>query len=420
MSILLTIIVVGVLLLGLRYPLLILVALWVSTHTKLMLAYYAPLFQTVDFMVLALVFAVLAFGGHYLLNPQKIRFNWRVGCVFFAMIIFHSISYLWGPETAHSFELLTKGSLIGIAFFLIPFFYIQSEKQADRFLRMVFWVGCILAIGTVFFPNLDNQARGTFLSAVPLSLSYSLGMGILAALTLIIRTDKGQWLRRIYWFGIPVLAAGMFMTGSRGPVLTCGFGVLVFMVLARRQFGFSRWVLMGMFGLMTVIAIIIFVPENHMARIASIFAIYESGDMEGTGRKDLWEIAWTGIKQSPVFGNGLGSFDAKTDLDYPHNIFLDIWNESGISTVLFFILFLVSVSVVSIKRIRLLKNDRNQTIMAGFLAMFLATFLEECKSGGWIDYRYLWLMGGFCISYAMLFVDYDANYSMYAKDSQIS
>ena len=103
------------------------------------------------------------------------------------------------------------------------------------------------------------------------------------------------------------------------------------------------------------------------------------GEKSSSSRITLWQSGIKAIKQSPIFGLGLTGYKTKYDElisdktlpqhNYPHNIFLNLWVETGL-------LGLVTLtSIILITIYKGLKDKNN--ILKLSVALFLITFLTQ-------------------------------------------
>lgn len=93
-----------------------------------------------------------------------------------------------------------------------------------------------------------------------------------------------------------------------------------------------------------------FVPAVKI-RVLSPF----KGEKSANSRLTLWESGIKGIKESPILGLGLKGYsqEYKTLIsdpalpahNYPHNIFLSLWNENGIIGLISFLVIIYSILI---------------------------------------------------------------------------
>lgn len=132
---------------------------------------------------------------------------------------------------------------------------------------------------------------------------------------------------------------------------------------------FTKWKKIFIGGLLIGIIIMFVVP--------SINEVITFQDTSGDVRLALWQGTWNLIKDRPLFGAGLASFQelypqyklAKhvEALLYPHNIFLDFWVELG----LFGLIWLFWVLIKFYKTDWQEKKPKNIVLMAMMLAIII-------------------------------------------------
>jgi len=149
------------------------------------------------------------------------------------------------------------------------------------------------------------------------------------------RDFKPNWYKIFYLFGL----GGLLFNLSRGG--WAGFaGAVVIFALSYQ----NKKVIKYLIALLIPLAIIIYILPNLRYRLILPF----KGDKSTLSRFSLWHTAGSMIKSSPVLGKGLYGFrtlydkfnrDSQTPAyDYPHNIFLNFWVETGLLGLLSFLL----------------------------------------------------------------------------------
>lgn len=103
------------------------------------------------------------------------------------------------------------------------------------------------------------------------------------------------------------------------------------------------------------------------------------GEKSSTSRLTLWQSGIAAIKESPIFGLGLGGYareykriiqdQSLPNHNYPHNIFLNFWTETGI-------LGLFSVLIIIFSAIYKGLTDHKNLIGLS-VAIFLITVLVQ-------------------------------------------
>lgn len=143
--------------------------------------------------------------------------------------------------------------------------------------------------------------------------------------------------KKIYKTGamlLPVLLiAALLFTFSRGGWLGFLTGVGLLIILLRKY-------RIGLVAIGGFIGFLLFLPQ---LRERFLFTFSGLGD---SSRFAIWQGAWGMIRENPILGKGLGTFmdyfPQYTDglgIQYAHNCYLQIWAETGIFSLLSFLVF---------------------------------------------------------------------------------
>ncbi len=98
-----------------------------------------------------------------------------------------------------------------------------------------------------------------------------------------------------------------------------------------------------------------FVKMNRLIRLQDI----------SNGREEVYEAAWSLIKERPLIGYGIRTFLENSKVaEYPHNFFLQLWYEGGI---LFTVVPTVCIVYALYKLLLSYIEDRNVSVMLIFL-----------------------------------------------------
>lgn len=116
----------------------------------------------------------------------------------------------------------------------------------------------------------------------------------------------------------------------------------------------------------------------------------EQGDFSN-GRRDLNNLTWNGIYNSPIFGHGLDQYDNNYPGEsYPHNFILQILYDGGIWLALI-------MSPIFIRTVKYFKN-RTYGEYSIFLTLFFASVPGALFSQDLWNIPILWMLFGFVIS----------------------
>ncbi len=173
-------------------------------------------------------------------------------------------------------------------------------------------------------------------------------------------------------------AAGMFLSLSRGAWLGFFAACVLFALLSA-----NKKIILGLVVIGVVVAGLVAVTPNLRYRVLLPFY----GEKSAVARLSLWNTAGRMIADSPVLGKGIHGFNYNWDkynqdrnlehYNFPHNIFLNFWVDSGLLGLIAMVSILVFGLWQGITR------RRNQYHLA--LALFMAALVVH----GLIDIPYL-------------------------------
>jgi len=159
---------------------------------------------------------------------------------------------------------------------------------------------------------------------------------LLPDLGLKIKDFRKNWIAISAW---TLGAIGLLFSFSRAGWLGLGIAGIVYLIFAA-----DKKIKKIAAGAAIVIAIVIISVPNLYWR----FALPFHGEKSTVSRASIWTTGWKGIQESPITGLGLTGFSRNwqrlnTDPgltethNFPHNIFLDFWVETGILGLISFI-----------------------------------------------------------------------------------
>ncbi len=165
----------------------------------------------------------------------------------------------------------------------------------------------------------------------------------------------------------------------------------------KKQLGIVLLVLLSIVFLTTTI--LAFLPESSVHQ--------KFIDLSSGSRFALWDSAWQGIKEKPLFGWGLENFGVvalthynpcfgsqacgfEMWFDHAHNKLLDVWIESGILGLLLYL----GIWISSIRELWLARQKKNitGTTFAIFSALLAAYFVQNLTVLDTITSLLLWIM----------------------------
>lgn len=103
-----------------------------------------------------------------------------------------------------------------------------------------------------------------------------------------------------------------------------------------------------------------------------------------SGRYQLWDGAWAMIADYPLWGRGIGTFMAAFQdyvqgrgAMYAHHCYLQIWAETGVFSLLFFLLFLAWIFKGAWSALRKMPEGEPRYILAGFCGGAIAFLVQS-------------------------------------------
>jgi O-antigen ligase len=177
---------------------------------------------------------------------------------------------------------------------------------------------------------------------------------------------------RITFFTVGVLSLiGLVLTFSRAGWLSFIMALVVMLFLRPKKKWL--WVLCAIF-----ILLISFSPGVSERAVT---AFRGGGD---SGRYELWKGAFDMIREHPFLGKGIGTFMAffqdyvqGRGAMYAHNCYIQIWAETGIFALLFFLIFVGTVLWGGLKMIRQTPCEETRAILTGLCAGAIAFLIQS-------------------------------------------
>ena len=196
----------------------------------------------------------------------------------------------------------------------------------------------------------------------------------------------------------------MAMFGSRGPILCAVLLIMSFFVI---QIGDNKRILIRKRRVLIIIIGLIFLISSFATILQSLqtffstfdislnvvdkfFRLDDAGDVTN-GRESLSTMAWKGIMESPLWGNGISQFNNNTGEGYPHNFILQMLYDGGI------ILTLAIMAPISRSLIRKLKTVSENEFVC-LMLLFFASVPGALFSGDFWNAGTLWMFFGFVLS----------------------
>ncbi len=274
---------------------------------------------------------------------------------------------------------------------LIPAFLLINVKNYSKLLK--YWCYTSFVAGIIFLPDpfLGYQWSGGYM---PLGFNHLLpAFG--ACIVLWLYYNK-KWSA----FAALILFAEMFLYANKGAALTAVVYFAVFYLFAKKENSNKKVLCAVLAMIITIIFVYIFrfqifdfvydlaqnLGINSYALKTFRELLYTSGDRIYSQRIDIWIQCLEEFAQKPIFGMGIGGFQAEYGY-YPHNVFLEILVSFGIFGLSFFIIAILA----GIKYIKKTTDADKKTFL---LMMLILWILPMQISLSLWNYAMFWVYWG--------------------------
>jgi O-antigen ligase len=264
-----------------------------------------------------------------------------------ALVIWVTMSLAWASDLSAAANDFWSW-WVAAAVFIVVATTMRTARHA-RWFAAAFVVGAVasvvagVVVGTPTTAEALAQLDGRFGGSAgdPNVLAVGLVPAIAIAAGLFGGARRTQT-RVVLGIGIVILAAGLAATGSRGGLVAAAVSVIVALVLAR-----GRRLRIGALAAVAVAVGGLWIASNSPDTWNRVRDFDTGG---GTGRVDLWSIAWDMAADNPILGVGANNFRAASGqyitqpgidlsgeltalVDRPlvaHNVYLQQLAETGI------------------------------------------------------------------------------------------
>lgn len=240
--------------------------------------------------------------------PEAARRLRPLALVLAALLVFYTLSLTWAADAGLAASDLWHWWAVGLLAIVVAT-TINSRRRL-RIMCAAFLAGAVL---TVAFGIAGGQLT-TATSAVQTASEGRLGGGqgdpnflaaglvpaMILGMVLFATTDR-RWVRLVVAASVAVVALGLVASESRGGAIAAVVATVAAFALFRRH----RAQLLVFATLIGGIAATWFSLSPHAWQRVSTF------DNGGSGRHDLWTLAWSMFENHPLHGVGLVNFSAR-------------------------------------------------------------------------------------------------------------
>ena len=131
---------------------------------------------------------------------------------------------------------------------------------------------------------------------------------------------------------------------------------------------------------------------QHVGVSSRILDMVISGDIvDSSGRDIIGENIWNAIIKKPFTGYGLAGDRGLTQLEYSHNLFLEIWCHFGL---IFGTILLIILTIMITRGIR----SKNEDLKALVIIMFSFAIVKLFFSSSYMNSQEFFILIGLCIN----------------------
>lgn len=304
------------------------------------------------------------------LRPGRNPALWFVLAVFAPLLLSHWLllpepGNAYGQEKVSALFTSTVMSAAGVPL-------MRDRRTVLTFAKA--WVVIGLALTVATFLSGSATGRATTFDSNPIWIARAIGGAVIATVWL----GWNRHLRLIVWAPLAAaLVVGVLQTGSRGPAGGMVVGVLMiaaFAVAHRRR---SLLVLAAASAAALLVAPLI--PAVRESRAFSFLSELTGPGEANIGlRSEMWGRSVDLFTREP-WGVGFGNWGqhapAPSHHDYPHNLFLEVFTETG------WLPGLVVAGAVVVVLVRLVRRSRADSIVSLVLGMLVAETVSVSVSG---------------------------------------
>jgi O-antigen ligase len=332
-------------------------------------------------LLLALVCGVRLVTGR--VRPVPYVFALTIAVVALSL----AVSLAWTSAPAYGREKVTTFLTVTMLAIGAPFFLFERWEDLRRFFTWIIVVALPVAILALTHPSRDT---GRLAGDTTIGTSRLLCTGALILLLGALGHSRWRLPAAALAAGFVAIAAAV---GSRGPIVSLALALAVTL---------AAWLLRAPRNIAPVLAIaavsVAVVPFVSLPASSSERLSEAARDPVATFRQNdryvLAQQAFQLIDRDPIRGGGAGAFSTSNpSAKWPHNLFLELWAELGLATVLVVVAAVVAAlaGLYSLAW-RLPAQGSEQELVYILLAVFVFNLLAVQVSGNINDNRDFWGM----------------------------
>ena len=338
---------------------------------------------------------VAAFWAATMLLENRFRKPHIFHVIVLLFFLWNFVSVFWSPYTENTMQRVKTYSQV---FLLMLIFWEVFQKPENLMagLQAYIYGTYVLVINTIYNYINGNAAvayEGRYsasgVNANDLALILMTGLPVAMQLFFAVgQGKKGTALKLVNLAYIPLAIFAIILTGSRTSLIAViPFGIYL---VGTQQIKFDRKILVFGILLISLLAMLPFIPQSVAARLGTLGSSIESGDLGG--RVELWRQAILIFSNHPLIGLGSGTLDSAIG-SAAHNTFVSIAAETGFIGITLFSIILAIVLFQAIN----IPNGNSGLWVAIFLTWFIGvnTLSWEFRKLTWLLLNFIVIEGSF-------------------------
>ncbi len=256
-------------------------------------------------------------------------------------VVWNFVSMYWSLDIESTLKRIKTYSQI----FLLLLIYWEVFEGPDQLRAglQAYVLGSYVLVASMFYNyyagNVAVQYEGRYsatgVNANDVALNLILCLPIALHLLFGAHKDKGRmrtWLQGINLLYMPLAIFSIVLTGSRTSLIAI-LPFLIF-VMGSNRIKIERKLLIIVIGLVSIVALLPFVPSSLINRLGTIGSSISGADLGG--RVTMWRKSIVVLAQHPILGVGSGAIDRMIG-GAVHNTLLTVAAETGFFGLMFFL-----------------------------------------------------------------------------------
>lgn len=290
--------------------------------------------------------------------------------------LWNFVSVFWSPDTSATVQRTKTYSQIFLLL-LIYWDVFKEPKELITGIQAYVFGAYVLIINTIYnyvqgivSVAYEGRYSATGVNAVDLTLILMLGLPVAMQLLFSnVQNKQNILLRILYLAYIPLAIFAILLTGSRTSLIAAiPFGLYL---VGTRQIPPKTKFLVVSILIVSLIALLPFIPPAILSRLGTLGSSIEEGDIGG--RVELWRSAIMEFAQHPITGIGSGVLDSVIG-SAAHNTFVSVLAETGMVGAALFLLILAVI-------------------------LFQAANVPNGNAGLWVAIFFTWVIGVLSLSW---------------------